>query len=175
MSEALPYQRKEIIGDAVHRWKCEQCEAGFSRAKSGSRPIRFCSQKCYHENAKANNAYKGTFVAGNSPWNKDLKGIHLSPASEFVKGCASNKASPLGAETIRFDKSGQPRAYVKIGSPSHWRQRAVVVWEAENGPLPSGHVIHHKDRDPMNDSIENLQCLTRSAHINEHRDELRAA
>lgn len=29
---------------------------------------------------------KGQFIKGNIPWNKDLKGIHLSPNSEFEKG-----------------------------------------------------------------------------------------
>jgi hypothetical protein len=36
--------------------------------------------------------HNGNFKKGNAPWNKDLKGIHLSPESEWKKGC--NPPSP---------------------------------------------------------------------------------
>lgn len=32
----------------------------------------------------------GSFQSGHSPWNKNLKGIHLSSESEFKKGCNGN-------------------------------------------------------------------------------------
>lgn len=39
---------------------------------------------------------------GRIPWNKNLKGIHLSPKSEFKKGCISpNKGNTPSEETIR--------------------------------------------------------------------------
>lgn len=65
------------------------------------------------------------------------------------------------------------RAFVKVANPSEWRERAKINWEKENGPIPAGRVIHHKDRDVLNDAIENLAALTRAEHINEHRTELR--
>jgi hypothetical protein len=33
-------------------------------------------------------------------------------------------------------------------------------------------VIHHKDRNPLNDDVCNLEALTRSEHIKTHRDDL---
>ena len=62
-------------------------------------------------------------------------------------------------------------AWVKI-EPQRWRLRAILVWEAVNGKLPRGCVVHHKDHDGLNDTIENLTCLTRAQHLAEHRDEI---
>lgn len=115
-------------------------------------------------------------------------GERRSTATEFKPG------GPQGAET-RF-RSGQPahnhvdvgtvrvrrethtgllRAWVKVAEPSVWRKRAVVVWEAAHGRLPFGSVVHHEDRDSLNDDLNNLRALTRSEHTTEHRRELAEA
>ena len=44
----------------------------------------------------------------------------------------------------------------------------IEVWKATNGEIPSGHHIHHIDFNPSNNSLENLQCLTRSEHARIH-------
>ncbi|UMZ14728.1 HNH endonuclease [Pseudomonas sp. MPFS] len=36
-----------------------------------------------------------------------------------------------------------------------------VVYELHHGPIPSGMMIDHKDRDPMNNHIDNLRLATR--------------
>lgn len=43
-----------------------------------------------------------------------------------------------------------------------------AVWEHHNGPIPSGHHIHHVDGDPGNNSIENLECVTPDQHAARH-------
>jgi hypothetical protein len=154
-------------------WVCEQCGVAFTRDKSGSRPIRFCTVRCYHDWRKANDIRTGQFQPGLTPWNKDLKGIHLSPHSEFKKGQRSNNWLPVGTVTERADKQGNVRAWVKVAEPNKWRERAIVNWELFHGrPLPKGKVVHHKDRNTLNDSASNLQALTRAEHITVHRQEL---
>ena len=39
-----------------------------------------------------------------------------------------------------------------------------MVWEYYNGEIPEGYVIHHKDENKLNNSIDNLQLLTRKEH-----------
>ncbi len=39
-----------------------------------------------------------------------------------------------------------------------------AVWVAHFGPIPKGYEIHHKDENPLNNDIANLECLTRSEH-----------
>lgn len=38
------------------------------------------------------------------------------------------------------------------------------VWEKENGQIPKGYHIHHKDGDKTNNLIKNLECLSASDH-----------
>tara|TARA_R100001244_G_scaffold2541_1_gene3930 strand:- start:9295 stop:9837 length:543 start_codon:yes stop_codon:yes gene_type:complete len=158
---------------AGDRWTCEQCGQAFSRHKSGGRPIRFCRLSCYHAWRADANLTAGQFVTGLIPWNKGVKGLRLSPATEWKKGQRGRNWMPVGSETVRTCKGGHRRAFVKLAEPNVWRERAIVVWEAVNGPLPEGMVVHHEDRDPLNDDLGNLTALTRAEHLAEHRNEFR--
>jgi hypothetical protein len=176
-----------------HEKICETCGAVFSVPNYRKDAARFCSGKCKSSWVAKTHLNKGpkpwaaknldghrhksptAFQAGNSPWNAGMKGIHLSPKSEFKAGRAPNNHDEVGAVKVRKTKGGQERAFVKIAEPSVWRERAKVVWEKHHGPIQSGLIIHHKDRNPPNDAIENLQAMTRAEHINEHRHELKPA
>ena len=46
-----------------------------------------------------------------------------------------------------------------------------AVFEGRVGPIPPGHVIHHKDGRPWNNDPENLEPLTRGDHVRRHQDE----
>lgn len=157
--------------------KCRRCGQPTPKRPT---PRAFCSEECIKaamaERMSGNTRRKGlkpanSFAAGHLPWNKDVKGIHLSPESEFKKGVKSVNHLPVGSETIRTDKSGNLRVWVKVAEPKTWRLRAVVVWEKANGSVPNGYVVHHKNRNSLDDSIDNLQMMTRAEHINEHRSE----
>lgn len=44
-----------------------------------------------------------------------------------------------------------------------------AVWEEYYGQkIPDGYVIHHKDENPKNNSIDNLQLMTIEEHIKHH-------
>ena len=44
----------------------------------------------------------------------------------------------------------------------------VFVWEYYNGPISKGYEVHHKDLDPSNNDISNLELLTVSEHRRLH-------
>lgn len=118
----------------------------------------------------------GRFKKGQEPWNKGLKGIHLSPETQWKKGCESNRKLPLGSVTVRHRRREKhPRAWVKVAEPNVWVPRARHVYEALHGPVPRGSVIHHIDRNPLNDDPENLVAMTRREHALEHEHDLREA
>ena len=118
----------------------------------------------------------GQFQTGLTPWNKGMKGIHLSPETEWKRGRESEKIVPVGTVKVRKrSREASPRAFIKVAMPSAWRQLSVVVWERANGPLPRGMVVHHVDHNPLNDDISNLVALTRRDHALVHINELHAA
>ena len=152
---------------------CEHCGAGFQRDRSGARPIRFCTVGCYHAYRDATGYNKSsTFAPGIKPWNKDLKGIHLSPQSEWKPGRISDKGMPVGAIVTRVGKGSTPRQHIKIAEPNVWEFYAVWLYRHTHGPIPKGHVVHHRDHDSLNDTPDNLQRLTRAEHLNVHRAEI---
>ena len=158
-------------------WTCEQCGEDFERNRAGSRIPRFCSQDCYRLWRKENGITGGQFEKGSAPWNKNLKGIHLSPATEFKEGQKSISKLPLGSIRIRVRRRNgkvRKRAWIKIadeGKVSDWKPRALIVWEEHYGFLPEDLLIHHVDRNPLNDTITNLAALSRGTHLMEHRPE----
>lgn len=66
------------------------------------------------------------------------------------------------------------RVYKRSGkSGKHFRCVVVHyihrdVWEFHNGVIPDGYHIHHKDGDPENNDISNLECLSQSDHHKKH-------
>lgn len=42
------------------------------------------------------------------------------------------------------------------------------IWKDANGPIPKGYEIHHKDNNPLNNDITNLECKEKSKHLKEH-------
>lgn len=39
-----------------------------------------------------------------------------------------------------------------------------AIWEHHYGPIPDYHDIHHKDENPLNNDISNLECVDRGKH-----------
>ena len=159
-------------------WICERCGKGFQRAKAGPRPIRFCSQQCYWKYRRTHQEEfqeTGQFQLGLIPWNKGLKGFRPSPDTEFKPGQGSINLLPLGSVRVRVRKRDKgKRAWVKVaenGTSYDWKPRALVAWEKHFGPLPEGAVLHHIDRNTLNDDITNLAALSRAAHLMDHRPE----
>lgn len=111
---------------------------------------------------------RGSFKKGLIPWNKNLKGIHLSPGSEFKKGQVSINWTPVGTITTRIDKSKFQRKFIKISEPNNWIEYAKVVWMQNNGLIPKGYIIHHINRNTLDDVIDNLALVTRKAHFEIH-------
>lgn len=52
------------------------------------------------------------------------------------------------------------------GSGGCWMHR--YVWSFYNGPVPDGCDVHHKDGNRGNNAIENLECVMRRSHHEDH-------
>jgi hypothetical protein len=118
---------------------------------------KFCTRECYIEHRKIYGS-KGDYRPGSEPWNKGLKGIHLSPRTEFKPG---NNMKAIGSFSLKKRK-GNPRRYIKVmadGSPK-WVLYSRYLWEQANGPLPFGHTLVYKDGDVLNDELSNLELVS---------------
>lgn len=46
-----------------------------------------------------------------------------------------------------------------------------MVWEETNGAVQDGDVVHHKDHNPLNNTIDNLECISSYEHQSHHYPE----
>ena len=60
------------------------------------------------------------------------------------------------------------KGYPAISIDGKERTVHKLVWEKENGYVPTGYQIHHKDFDKWNYDILNLEILTQSDHQRVH-------
>lgn len=42
------------------------------------------------------------------------------------------------------------------------------LWIDANGPIPEGHHVHHLDHDPLNNGLDNLECMPGGDHHRYH-------
>lgn len=118
---------------------------------------------CNRKGWKSN--HSGRIEKGAIPWNKNKTGYMSANVTSFKKGQTPKNHRPVGSERITRDGYME----VKIKEPRTWRLKHIVVWEAENGKLPSGHVIRLLDGDKTNCNIGNLLCVSRGANATSNR------
>lgn len=93
-------------------------------------------------------------------------------AGQFVKGIYQKTPMPIGTIRIRtrHKRGGDRRAFIKIAEPQTWILLARYHWEQAHGPIPRGYGIHHKDENPLNDALDNLELVSKSRHLSLHRE-----
>ena len=145
---------------------------------------------------------KTRFKKNSIPWNKDKsynpggRSIETQFKKGYLRGQAARNYRPLGTITIRCDKplkrlrhrkrkeslppwKGKPRQWIKVKdfgpSAQRWIPYARYVWMKENGPVPDGYLVTHKDGNQFNDSPNNLTLINRAANMrrNTHNPQVR--
>lgn len=116
--------------------------------------------KGYKSRKRINTGLTGYFKKGQEPPNKGKK---MSPEhyaksapTMFKKGFTPMQTCEVGTETWRDDGY----LWVKVAQPNKWRQKHRIIWEAANGPAPSGSKIIFADGNRNNFAIDNLICVT---------------
>jgi hypothetical protein len=101
----------------------------------------------------------GSFKKGHVTWNKGLKGIHLSPETEFKKGQFTGSEHPSwkGGEQINANDC----VYVYAGANKRIR-RPRKVYQDAHGEIPKGWILYHIDKDMHNDDLDNLIAIPRA-------------
>jgi len=79
-----------------------------------------------------------------------------------------------GIEFIRFPESKSKSSQRYYFPFANGRRMAGIgalhqaIWKWFYGPIPDGYHIHHKDGCPLNNLLENLECVTRKQHGQRH-------
>ena len=88
-------------------------------------------------------------------------------ASDLVPGTAL-----MPFKTRWMGRKGHEYPYIytmdREKTRSGWRAQHLFNYEALVGPVPSGHVIHHKDLDRSNHRLSNLQLMGELEHQQHH-------
>src|SRR3990167_2849603 len=86
----------------------------------------------------------------------------------------------MGRETIiyngikyhRYPESPRRQLRVYYWCHTNWKKAPKAlhrqIWEDNYGAISKGHFIHHKDKNPLNNSIENLECVPAGEHSKLH-------
>ena len=105
---------------------------------------------------------KGKFNKGHKPWNKDLKGIHLNPNTEFKKGQRTGANVNTWKGGIQTNTNDCIYLYDGIGK----RLRRPKKILQDNGVvIPKGWIVYHLDKDKHNDDFTNLIPIPRAILI----------
>lgn len=110
----------------------------------------------------------GRFEKGHRPWGAGTKGMGVCKANRgsFKTGNIPVNSLPVGSDIVTFD------GYIKVkmAEPNKWKFKHLIVWEAENGKVPSGMAVIFKDGDRLNCEPENLEMVSRQVllYLNQH-------
>jgi hypothetical protein len=113
--------------------------------------------KSFMGNHKLNSGRTGRFESGHIPANK---GTHMNSGgkeTQFKPGHRPWNYKPVGTERVNADGY----ADIKITDPNKWETKHILIWEAENGPVPKGHVIIFGDGNRFNFNLDNLILISR--------------
>lgn len=105
------------------------------------------------------NGERTQFKPGHKPWNKNVKGIHLSRESEFKKGQIVGINHPSWAGGVQYVKNDC--VHINLG-PNKRGRRPRLVYERAYGKIPKGYVIWHKNGNKDDDRLENLSLISRA-------------
>ena len=125
------------------------------------------------KNHKIKSGRTGSFKKGQTAWNLGLKGYMGRNITSFKKGRVPHNQRPLWSERIDSDgyvKLSIPAKNRNTGFATRYKNKHVWIWEQENGPVPTGHVVIFKDGDNRNFEKDNLVLVTRREllSLNQH-------
>lgn len=100
---------------------------------------------------------------GYPPWNKGIK-TGLLPKSAFQKGRESERKKPLFSEVIRGND-----IVIKVAETGDRNKDYIAkrryIWQQHYGEIPKGMMIRHKDGNPRNYDIENLELISKRESV----------
>ena len=105
-------------------------------------------------------------------------GVEIARTSKLCKACGNRSAgegrrgenSPQWKGGRRHDQYGYVHILVQSSGRTmrRYRPEHALVWEAANGLLPKGHIVHHLNHIKDDNRLENLEAMSKSSHNRQH-------
>jgi hypothetical protein len=110
----------------------------------------------------------GSFKKGQVPWNKGMKGLRVSPESEFKTGQYIGDKHPCWKGGVQVPKNDCTYLYAGVRSRV---RKPRAIYEAAYGRIPKGYVIYHIDGDKRNDELMNLEAISRAELLKRNNEQ----
>ncbi len=116
---------------------------------------------------------KTYFKKGFIPWNKNLKGLHFSPDTEFKKGHLPVNTTYDGCIRVRIghkDRKGRRYKWIRIAK-SKWIMLQHYNWLNSGREIPKGYLLACKDGNTLNCEPDNWELITRAENLKRNSPE----
>lgn len=120
---------------------------------------------------------RNLFPKGHVPFNKGIKGVHSSPATEFKKGNLPANTLYDGCITIRTDhkdRTGRQYKWIRV-SLGKWLQYHLYLWEKANGKVPPGYTLRFKNKNSLDVRLNNLEIISRAQQVQDNTNHEKSA
>lgn len=146
--------------------ECTRCGSVFKAKTKRSRFCPACSEIFIHDSKEYSKWH-----SKNTDKEKDIP-----IESTIISGVKVNEKERIKYKTHIYvrdpnSKNKSKRIYFrrKFYDPNtdKIRQELLhrVIWSDYNGPVPAGSVIRHRDGNPSNNEISNLECVKKEEHL----------
>lgn len=120
--------------------------------------IKRATRKAMRRPEVRKKSLKGSFKKGVSPWNKGKKGFDPSPETHFDSSIVG-EVHPSWKGGVQ--KSKNDCVYLWDGANKR-KRRPRAIYEEHYGVLPKGFVIYHLNGNKHDDSLGNLDAISRA-------------
>jgi hypothetical protein len=169
MRREFPHKSSKIVAGMLHRsLSSVQGRATTLGLHKTTEYLQQCSAECGRQVSSHPRSIATRIPKGTVPPNKGLRrpGWHTGRMQEgwFRKG-HKNENNPhfersIGALRVNADGYLERKVRNDLRGSQRWKAEHVLVWQAEHGPVPRGHIVVFKDRDKTRITPENLECIT---------------
>lgn len=151
--------------------KCLVCEKEFQCIKTKNNEKKYCSKECYYQMKRIRKDKVVWTDEMRKKMSKKYKGKG-NPMYGKTNWCKGKKRPEMTGDKHPNYKGGYitKEGYLETGR--HLMKHRLVMEEYLGRKLLSTEIIHHIDRDKLNNNIKNLMLCTRAEHIEIHRADL---